>query len=375
MSLRPLEGFVVGVTADRRWAEQAELLQRRGASVLHGPTIKTEYLAGDDALRAATHEVIARQPDFLVATTGIGVRAWLEAAQAWGLGDSLMDALASTSVAARGPKAAAAVMAAGLSVWASPDTERLEDVVALLRQEELAGKVVAFQHYGERNGAAVAALSVAGAVVVEVPIYRWQRPDDTGPALRLVEAVCDGRVDAVTFTSAPAVQNLLAVAGDAGLAEGVVDAFNVGGVVAACIGPVCADVARSVGVSSVVAPSVGRLGLLVRALTDALQDRRHTLVLAGEPVVMQGRAVVVGGRAVDVPDRERAVLEALLRRRGAVVSKAAILRSLGDADAAGAGAASVHALEATIGRLRRRLGPAGRAIRSVRGRGYLIDSF
>jgi uroporphyrinogen-III synthase len=368
MSLRALEGFVVGVTADRRWTEQAELLQRRGAFVLHGPTIKTEYLASDEALRAATHAVIARRPDYLVATTGIGVRAWLEAAQAWGLAESLLDALADTRVAARGPKASAAAHTAGLPVWDSPASERLEDVIARLRAEPLTGRTIAFQHYGERNAAAVDALVACGAEVIEVPIYRWQRPDNVVPALRLVEAVCDGRVDAVTFTSAPAVHNLMAVARDHGHDAALVDAFNQRGVVAACIGPVCADGARREGVDQPVAPGHGRLGLLVRALTDALQQRRQILVLAGEPVVVQGRALAVDGRAVEVPDRERAVFEALLGRRGAVVSKAALLRSLGDDDA------GAHALEATIGRLRRRLGPAGRAIRSVRGRGYVLDA-
>ena len=53
MSLRQLDGYVVGITADRRWEEQAELLSRRGAAVLHGPTITTQYLASDDDLRRA----------------------------------------------------------------------------------------------------------------------------------------------------------------------------------------------------------------------------------------------------------------------------------------------------------------------------------
>ena len=50
----------------------------------------------------------------------------------------------------------------------------------------------------------------------------------------------------------------------------------------------------------------------------------------------------------------------------AVVSKAGLVRTLGDG-------VSSHALEATIARLRRRLGPAGQAIRSVRSRGYFLD--
>jgi uroporphyrinogen-III synthase len=368
MSLGALQGFVVGVTADRRWTEQAELLQRRGASVLIGPSIKTEYLAGDEALQAATHAVLARRPDYLVATTGIGVRAWFEAAQAWGLADRLVDALAETRVIARGPKAAAAAHAAGLPVWEQADGERLDNVIARLQAEPLAGRTVAFQHYGERNGLAVDILVGHGAEVIEVPIYRWQRPDDDGPALRLVDAACDGRVDAVTFTSAPAVHNLMALARDHGRDAALADAFNSRGVVAACIGPVCAQGARRVGIEEPIAPEHGRLGLLIRALTDALQPRRQELVMAGEPVVVQGRALAVAGRAIDLPDRERALLETLLHRRGAVVSRTAILRSLGGDEA------SVHALEATIGRLRRRLGPAGEAIRCVRGRGYLLDA-
>lgn len=367
-SLGALQGFVVGITADRRWTEQAELLQRRGASVMHGPTIKTEYLDNDDALRAATESVLDRRPDYLVATTGIGVRAWFEAAQVWGLADRLVDALAATRVIARGPKAAAAAHTAGLPLWEQAAGERLDDVLARLQAEPLAGRTVAFQHYGERNGDAVDTLVDQGAAVIEVPIYRWQRPDDDGPPLRLVDAVCDGRVDAVTFTSAPAVHNLLALARDHGRDAALVDAFNARGVVAACIGPVCASGARQAGIAEPVAPELGRLGLLVRALTDALQPRRQQLVMAGRLVVVQGRALAVDGRAVDVPDRERAVLETLLRRRGAVVARTVLLGSpAGDE-------AGVHALEATIGRLRRRLGPAGRAIRTVRGRGYLLDA-
>lgn len=336
--------------------------------MLVGPSIKTEYLADDEALRAATHAVFDRRPDYLVATTGIGVRAWFEAAQAWGLADRLIDALAETRVVARGPKAAAAAHTAGLFVWEQAAGERLDDVVARLQAEPLEGRTVAFQQYGARNGAVVDALVGRGADVIEVPIYRWQRPDDDGPALRLVEAVCDGRIDAVTFTSAPAVHNLLALARDHGHEAALVDSFNSGGVVAACIGPVCAQGARQVGIVHPIAPEHGRLGLLVRALTDALQPRRRQLTMAGERVVVQGRALAVDGRAVDLPERERAVLEALLHRPGAVVSRAAILRSLGG-DETGA-----HALEATIGRLRRRLGPAGRAIRCVRGRGYVLDA-
>jgi hypothetical protein len=39
-----LRGFTVGITGDRRWQEQAEMLSRRGARVVHGPTMSTSLL-------------------------------------------------------------------------------------------------------------------------------------------------------------------------------------------------------------------------------------------------------------------------------------------------------------------------------------------
>ncbi|CAA9335732.1 MAG: hypothetical protein AVDCRST_MAG29-1263, partial [uncultured Nocardioidaceae bacterium] len=70
----PLSGRVIGVTADRRWEEQERLFAARGAAVVHGPTMTTVDLTQDVALRRATEALIASPPDYLVATTGLGMR-------------------------------------------------------------------------------------------------------------------------------------------------------------------------------------------------------------------------------------------------------------------------------------------------------------
>ncbi|MDP9387568.1 MAG: uroporphyrinogen-III synthase, partial [Actinomycetota bacterium] len=367
MALRPLDGFTVGITADRRWEDQAELLRRRGARVVHAPTIATQYLGSDEALRAATAAVAARPPDYLIATTGIGMRAWLEAAQAWGLERALLANLAATRVLARGPKSAAAVRAVGLEVWRASPTERLEDLVALLLDEELLGRRVAIQEAGADSGEEVEALRAAGAEVLRVPVYRWRMPGDTAPALRLVEAACDARVDAVTFTSAPAVRNLFSIAASQGRDADLRHSFN-GRVTAACVGAVCAAAARDEGVEDPVEPPVGRLGLLVRVLGDRLEQRRQTLVLGGQQVVIQGFAVAVGGRTIELPPLEQAVLNLLAERPGAVVPRSLLLQKVW-----GSVGADPHLLEATVTRLRRRLGPFGSALRPSPGRGYRLD--
>jgi len=366
MSLPPLSGWTIGVTADRRADEQAELLRRRGATVLHGPTMATAYLGDDEDLRAATAAVLAAPPAYLVATTGIGVRAWLEAAQAWGVAEALVDALGTTRVLARGPKAAAAVQSSGLEVWARSPNERMDELMALLLAEDLAGRRVVVQEYGMPSPELRAALVGRGADVVEVPVYRWRMPDDPGPALRLVEAACSGRAHAVTFTSAPAVHNLFAIADGAGRADDLRRAFN-SGVVAACIGAVCAGGARQVGIAEPLEPPVGRLGLLVRALTEHFEQCRRTLVLNGSTVVIQGANLLVDGRRVALPPLEQAVFDALATRPGAVVPRTALLER-----GWGSSTADARALEATVSRLRRRLGPCGAALASVRGRGYRL---
>lgn len=367
MTLRPLDGFVVGITADRRWQEQAELLERRGASILHGPTMTTMYLASDDELRRATQAVLDEPPDYVVATTGIGMRAWLEAAATWGMGEELAAALAGARIAARGPKAAATVSAAGLEVWARSATEQMEALVELVLAEPLDGKRVVMQEYGMPNPEPTAALRAAGATVVEVPVYRWRLPEDTAPVVRLVEAACDGRVDAITFTSAPAVHNLFTIAEQHGAAEELRKACNER-VVVACVGPVCAEGALKEGIGAPLAPSVGRLGLLVRALSDCFEAQRRTFTLDGCPVVVQGSVVEVDGIRADLTPRERALFEALVAADGAVLSRTALLERVW-----GSPEADPHVLEVAVGRLRRRLGPAAGALRAVAGRGYRLD--
>jgi uroporphyrinogen-III synthase len=243
----------------------------------------------------------------------------------------------------------------------------LDEVVTLLTAEPLAGRRVAFQHYGERNRRAVAALGAQGAVVIDVPVYRYQRLVDDSRVVALVDAVCAGRIDAVTFTSAPSIRNLLVAAAEHGREVDLIAALNDGGATVACVGPICAEAARVVGIERPVAPGRGRLGLLVRTLTEALHGRRRVLRCGPTDVVVQGRAVEVDGVKVDLPPRERAVLGVLLEKPGAVVSKPTILRSLGSDPG------SVHALEATVARMRQHLGPAGASVRAVRGRGYYLD--
>ncbi|MHB1487990.1 MAG: uroporphyrinogen-III synthase [Acidimicrobiales bacterium] len=366
-ALRVLDGFTIGITADRRSQQQAELFERRGATVMHGPTIATEYLDGEGTLIDATREVIRHQPDYFVATTGTGVTAWFEAAHARGMGAELLASLGTARILARGPKAAAALQVAGLSVWALSPTEQFSDCVTQLRSQPLAGATVVVQEYGNQERVAMAQLEAAGAQVVRVPVYRWQLPADRAPARKLLAAVCDGRVDAITFTSAPALRHLFWLADDEGLTDRLRSRLNQGHPVIGCMGPVCADQARALDINFPVFPEIGRLGLLVRSVSEALQRRRVEIAWDGQTVALQGTALLIGDRLVQLSRREGAVLGALLHARGAVIPKTALLREIW-----GEEACDSHIVEMTVRRLRRRLGPESPRIVAVRSRGYRL---
>src|SRR6478609_1413565 len=119
----PLAGFTVGVTAARRAEELGTLLTRRGASVLHAPALRIVPLADDSELLAATKDLVDIPPDVVLATTAIGVRGWVEAADGWGIGDELLELLRGIELLARGPKVKGAIRAAGLTEAWSPQSE------------------------------------------------------------------------------------------------------------------------------------------------------------------------------------------------------------------------------------------------------------
>ena len=268
----PLAGRCVGITADRRWRNQADLLESLGANVIHGPTLRTVDLSRDGALRQATLALIDRPPDFLVGSTGMGMTMWLEAADTWELGTPLRDALRHGRVVARGAKATSALRRQGFEVaWQAP-SETMDEVVGVLIGEGIDGARVALQLFDPGGHPSTAALAERCRELVEVPVYRWLMPDDPGPAERLVEAMCSGTVDAVTFTSQPAVHHLFRIAEGLGRTDALRAACNEA-LLPVCVGPVCADAALAEGITRPQWPDPPRLAAMVRLVAAALGSR------------------------------------------------------------------------------------------------------
>ncbi|MFI6808555.1 uroporphyrinogen-III synthase [Streptomyces luteogriseus] len=359
----PLAGFTVGVTAARRADELGVLLQRRGAAVLHAPALRIVPLADDSELLAATKEIIEQAPDIVVATTAIGFRGWVEAADGWGLGEELLSRLGGVRIMARGPKVKGAVRAAGLTEEWSPSSESMAEVLDRLLEEGVDGLRIAIQLHGEPLPGFVEALRAGGAEVLGVPVYRWMPPEDLTPVDRLLDATVARALDAVTFTSAPAAASLLSRAKDRGLLDEVLSALS-HDVLPACVGPVTALPLQSRGIDTI-QPERFRLGPLVQLLCQELPARARSFPVAGHRVEIRGHAVLVDGALKPVPPAGMSLLRALSHRPGWVVARADLLRAL-----PGSGR-DEHAVETAMARLRTALGTP-KLIQTVVKRGYRL---
>ncbi|HEY9332262.1 MAG TPA: uroporphyrinogen-III synthase [Streptomyces sp.] len=359
----PLAGFTVGVTAARRADELSTLLRRRGATVVHAPALRIVPLADDSELLAATKELIDTVPDVVLATTAIGFRGWIEAADGWGIGEQLLDTLRGVELLARGPKVKGAVRAAGLTETWSPASESMAEVLERLLEEGVEGRRIALQLHGEPLPGFIESLRAAGGEVVGVPVYRWMPPEDIAPLDRLIDITVAGGLDALTFTSAPAAASLLRRAGERGLLNELTAVLQ-GDVLSACVGPVTALPLQDRGIDTA-QPERFRLGPLVQLICRELPSRARILPVAGHRVEIRGHAVLVDDELRAVPPAGMALLHTLARRPGWVVARADLLRAL-----PGSGT-DEHAVETAMARLRTALG-VPRLIQTVVKRGYRL---
>lgn len=263
----PLAGRTIGVTAARRVTEQREHFERRGARVVAATGIRMVSGADDAAVHEATGQALAGGADVVVVTTVGGLRLWEEAAAARGRGDGLAALLRSTPVYSRGAKVTGALRARDIREAGVAADETSAEILRMLTATGVAGRRVVVQTQGAGGSwhpmsGLVDGLRAAGAEVVEVPTYRWEPVLDDENWDALVRATAGGEVDALTFTSAPAVVATLDRAEELGVA-GELRAALCGPVVPLCVGPVTAEPLVARGVEPVV-PERMRLGALLR---------------------------------------------------------------------------------------------------------------
>jgi len=360
----PLAGCVMVITADRRKRELASALQRRGATIQHAAALSTIPHLDDERLVEATRALIERPPQIVVATTGIGFRGWIEAADAAGQADELLECLRGARLIARGPKARGAIQAAGLEADWVAETETAAELRDYLLAEGVRGLRIAVQHHGNGSDGLDEAFIAAGAQVQSVLVYGWGPPLEPDVHREWIERAARGAADAVLFTSAPGAQSWLETANELGAIDELARRSVKGSLVMAAVGPVTAKPLEDAGIP-VCYPGRWRLGAMIRELVKHYSENSAGIVTADGTLVMRATAAVLDGRVLPLTPTGLDILRTLVDANGDVLTRDDLSALLPGAQV------GPHAVEAAINRLRENAGSKG-IVRTVVKRGYAL---
>ena len=259
----------IAILESRLGEQMVALVEKNGGIALHAPALQ-EVADIDGAFVAKlVSDVERRPPKLAIFQTGVGTRALFAATDQLGLTQKLLDVLANTTVAVRGPKPTAALRARNVRIDVSArDPFTTHEVLDAIKSVAVERERVIVQRYGVTNVELEDVLKARGAQVIEIPTYRWSLPDDTKPLVDLMDALARREIDAVAVTNAAQVHNLFDVAKGFDRDEALTADLN--RTLIASIGPVASNALRRFGVKVDVEANPPKLGPLVAALNAAL---------------------------------------------------------------------------------------------------------
>jgi len=300
----PLAGLTIVVTGSRRASEQSALVTNLGGIPYVVPTVGISIPRDDSEIEPFLRELVGPAgADYAVFMTATGVRAMMLAAERLGMTSVVLDALNSdrTTIVARSGKPRGELARTGIKVDASPPREEATTggILRLLRARGLVGKRVGILWHGSKNEAlGEGILAAGGGHVFECLTYhystvlepegaevlgsigfRYKAPDEQ-TVVRLIREIVGKKrkVDAITFTSPPAVANLFEVAAEHGLEEQLKDALRERiDIVIVAVGPSTKNELEEHAIRVDVMPEISAMGAMMNAFAE------HVKKGAGNP--------------------------------------------------------------------------------------------
>ncbi|MGD9695574.1 MAG: uroporphyrinogen-III synthase [Thermoleophilia bacterium] len=290
-----MRGARVGITAHRRAAEQARLVEALGGVPVMGRTLEADVPRRVGAFEDEVRAALAGPIDVAVFLTGVGAELTVQAADRMGLGDLLRRRLDAATVIARGPKPRRELRGLGIRIdWTVEQPASTLLIRDRLVREGPEGRRVLVQAFAEPPTALTAPLEARGATCPVLNPYVLGWPQDQAPARRLARAAADGAIDAITFTTARAAQHFLAIAETAGI-----DARDLqrGGALMAAVGPVTQAALESEGLPVHLVADPPKMGTMYHMLAVALAAGATGWAPSGAPVRGHSEpATVIAGR-------------------------------------------------------------------------------
>ncbi len=256
--LAPLAGMRVLVTRTRQQASTlVEALQLEGAHPIELPAIEIQRRVDQARLNVTIEALRMGWTQWTVFTSSNAVEVFLDALIEAG-SDSRI--LATTRIAAIGPATQAALAARSLRADLVANDATGEGMLAALLESVGHGERVLLPRAEGARDVLPEGLRAQRIEVDELTLYLAAPPAD--PPAEVLDAVRNGQIDIVTFTSSSTVKNL------ARLLDG--DLSPLRDTLVACIGPATADASREAGLEPTVVAEEHTIEGLMAALRTHL---------------------------------------------------------------------------------------------------------
>jgi uroporphyrinogen-III synthase len=292
-----LVSLKIAVTASRRASELAQIITNFGGIPHIVPTIgiETTLKKASNEIEAFVNKIIEDQKmEYVVFMTGPSVYLIMSVATNLGLKSKLIEALNKAIIISRNHKTKQALAVHGVKTDVIPKENTSQGIARALKDESVMDKHIAIvQHGSEYSSILKNELAASGATVFVCSTYIYSleleangarildtmgfnyKPPNEDMVVKLIEEINKGLIDAITFTSPPAVSGLFKIAEKYRLKEKLKTFLNENTIVAA-VGPSTEKALSENGIKADVIPKVYKMGSMIKALVDyiVVQNRQ-----------------------------------------------------------------------------------------------------
>jgi uroporphyrinogen-III synthase len=272
-----LKGKRIAVPEMRELEVFSGLLERRGAEVLRCPLVSIYDTPHSAQVLAFALRLAEGGFDDFVLITGEGLTRILSCIDKYepALRPRFIEGLRKIRTITRGPKPARALRALGLRPNIEATQPTTDGVIRALSNDDLAGRRVAVQLYGnDPNLTLMRFLASKNAEVTTVAPYVYGNAADDAAVKALLERMAAGEVDAIAFTSKLQIERLVTQQ-PAPLVRRALSRTLI-----AAVGPIVAEAIRAHGFEVASSPEHSWfMKPLVVVLSESLQakkDKDHT---------------------------------------------------------------------------------------------------
>ena len=293
----PLNGLTIAITGSRRANELAHIVTSLGGKPYVVPTIAIQ---APNKMKTGIHqfitEVLERKIDLVLIMTGPGIQAILDESKNANREREFTEALRQIPIIARSGKPQQVLSKhAIIGNVTLPLHETVEACFELALAHNVSAKRVAVIWHGASSVELAKKLRHTGAEVLEFSTYQYSDEFDnngtnlleslgykhvepnTGKICELIENLVKGDVDAITFTSPPAVDNLFEIAAEHDRAGDLRNALNK--IVTVAIGPTTKKTIEKHGVHVKVVPHIYKMGPMMTALVCYVEQSNLPSIL------------------------------------------------------------------------------------------------